>query len=440
MTITTIFYFFCIVAEAVVAWGYAAHLFYARRRTAVRLSCLCVFYLVLFFVSMQKVMWLNTVFYFILNFIFFLSQYTVKWYSALFHTSVLTSLMGACELFAYGIVRRFSPHFPSAESSTLSFAIFGLLNKLIFFIVVWLLIFLMKPHKNARPQTDLSALLLIFIPATSVFAILTFLTIGEICTFSAVSTRMITLSAIFLLLDSLLVFGINQYNQKKQTEFTEMQLLLQKEADSAKYYEMLRQQNENQQIFIHDIKKHLQAISVLNEKGDSEQIRHYLEQLVHSAALKESVRLCNHKLLNSILCRYQKQCTDKNISFHADIRNESTDFIADTDVTSLFCNLLDNAVAAAEKMPDSFIELSAGKREGTPFTVITMINSCRWNPFSGDSPFPGTSKADARHHGFGLKSVQRIVDRYHGNMQVHYQEDSHTFHTILMLRRQVAGK
>lgn len=36
-------------------------------------------------------------------------------------------------------------------------------------------------------------------------------------------------------------------------EFTEMQLLLQKESDSAQYYKMLNAQNENQRILIHDI-------------------------------------------------------------------------------------------------------------------------------------------------------------------------------------------
>ena len=41
---------------------------------------------------------------------------------------------------------------------------------------------------------------------------------------------------------------------EKNMEFTEMQLLLQQEPDSAQYYKMLRLQNENQRILIHDIK------------------------------------------------------------------------------------------------------------------------------------------------------------------------------------------
>ena len=58
---------------------------------------------------------------------------------------------------------------------------------------------------------------------------------------------------------NLLVFGINQYNRKKNREYTEMQLLLQKETDFTEYYKMLLSQSENQAILIHDIKKHLQS-------------------------------------------------------------------------------------------------------------------------------------------------------------------------------------
>lgn len=52
----------------------------------------------------------------------------------------------------------------------------------------------------------------------------------------------------------------------------EMQLLLQKEANSAEYYQMLLSQNENQNILIHDIKKHLQSIDLLNDKKEHDKI------------------------------------------------------------------------------------------------------------------------------------------------------------------------
>ena len=93
-----------------------------------------------------------------------------------------------------------------------------------------------------------------------------------------------------------------------------MQLLLQKESDSVEYYEMMLSQNENQSILIHDIKKHLQSIKLLNEQKASDKINAYIQQLMESSDLKETVKIC------------------------------------------------DNAVESAKNIPDSFIELTVQKK------------------------------------------------------------------------------
>jgi sensor histidine kinase regulating citrate/malate metabolism len=130
-----------------------------------------------------------------------------------------------------------------------------------------------------------------------------------------------------------------------------------------------------------------------------------------------------------------QQCTDSHITFHVDIRSGTTDFIADNDLTSLFCNLLDNAIAAASIIPDSFIEINTSKREKTSFVVITVINSCRKNPFLHKDRQLHTDKTDKSRHGFGLKSIRKTVNKYHGNMQMYYNDDTLTFHTIITLKQ-----
>ena len=51
------------------------------------------------------------------------------------------------------------------------------------------------------------------------------------------------------------------------------------------------------------------------------------------------------------------------LHFTADIRSNTTTFLSDSDVTSLFCNLLDNAVEASQRIKDPYIEISATQRE-----------------------------------------------------------------------------
>lgn len=264
---------------------------------------------------------------------------------------------------------------------------------------------------------------------------ITLVNIIDQCTLSHTLERLVVLSAVFLLGINLLAFGINQYHLKKNTEFTEMQLLLQKESDSTEYYKMLLMQNENQNILIHDIKKHLQSIHTLNEQKEHDRINAYICQLMLSSDLKENARLCDHEMLNIILCRYKRQCIDKHIAFHADIRCGTIDFLADTDLTSLFCNLLDNAFEAADDIPDSFIEITTYKREKKPFMVITVINSSRKNPFYGHDDRLITSKSDKGRHGFGIKSIRKTVCKYHGDMKMYYSDDTLTFHTVITLKQ-----
>lgn len=143
-----------------------------------------------------------------------------------------------------------------------------------------------------------------------------------------------------------------------------------------------------------------------------DKIGKYIQGLMHSSDLKEVSRLCDHEMLNAILARYGRGCLDAHIAFHADIRSGIIDFIADADITSLFCNLLDNAMEAAGHSPDSFIEISVCKREKTPFIIITMINSSKENPFDKPGGKLATTKSNKHKHGFGIKSIQKIVPLY----------------------------
>ena len=427
-------YFFAFLIEAVILWQYSSNLFTARRKPWIQFAMLFIFYFTMFAVSLLEYIWLNMALYLVMNFIFLLAQYDLKWYSALFHSAVLAAVMGMCELTVYSTIERFSPHFLAESRQFQNMILFIIFSKTIFFTIVYILIHLLKGQQTQNQHHDKSVLLLIFIPITSVFNMLTLVDISNTFLLPPLFKGMVTLCAFFLLISNLLIFGINQYNLKKSMEFTQMQLLLQKESSSIEYYEMLRLQNENQRILIHDIKKHLHSIDVLNQQKEHDKIDAYLHQLIRSSDLKESAQLCDHAMLNSILCRYMQQCTDNHIAFHADIRSGTTDFIADNDLTSLFCNLLDNAVKAAENIPESFIEISAGKKGKTPFTVLTVINSCRTNPFTTENGSPTISIPHNNKHGFGLKSIRKIVGKYNGNMQIYYNSDTRTFHAIIILK------
>lgn len=427
--------FFSFLAETIILWQYTSTLFAARHTARKEFTILCGLYFILFSASLFHSKLLNVVLYFVFNFIFLVTGYCMNVYSAFFHSSILSSVMILCEIMVYYIIRYFSPHFWERGESFHFLALFAIFSKLMFFTVIFILLHFLKGRQSHDERPDKSAFLLALIPITSVFVMITFTQISDSCDLSPGLNWMLTLSAVFLLAINLLIFGIEQHNRKKNLEFTEMQLLLQKESDSAQYYEMLLSQHENQSILIHDIKKHLQSINMLNDKREHDKIDRYIHELMQSSDLKEVSQLCDHEVLNAILTRYGRSCLDTHIAFHADIRSGIIDFMADADITALFCNLLDNAIEAAAHIPDSFIDVSAYRRKKTPFVVITVVNSSRKNPFAGQSGILNTTKADKYKHGFGIKSIRKIVAKYHGNMQMYYNQESLTFHTVITVKQ-----
>ena len=427
-------YFFSFVVEAFILWQYASTLFYPKHSPKIRIFVLSSFYLFLFLISLFELKILNLLLYFVFNFIFLFTQYKSKWYLAIFHSAIIGAVMAICELSTYNIIQWFTPHFFAKVNDFHHMAIFVMFSKIGLFSIIYILMYVLKNRQKYDQQNDRSVFLLLFIPLTTMYITYAFIAIGDAYNLSPFLNWLITFGAIFLLVSSLLVFGINQYNQRKNQAFIEMQLLVQKESDLAEYYKMLQMQYENQRILIHDIKRHLQSIDLLNQQKEHGKITAYIHQLLLSSDLKEASRLCEHELLNSILCRYMYQCSNKHISFYTDVRSGTTNFIADNDLTSLFCNLLDNALEAAIHLPDSFIELTTRKRENTPFIIITLINSCRKNPFSNQSGLLMTNKADKHKHGFGMKSVRKTVKKYKGDIQTYYNDTTLTFHTIITLK------
>ncbi len=427
-------FFLSYFIEAIIFWIYSDAFFPTKFSTLSRAAALSCSYTVLLGFSFLNSTGLNLILYSLINFILLYLFYKTKWYTACFHTIILSALMSACEILLIGILSIFTPTFLHHYENFPYSLIFVIFSKGLFFIAAYLLIFFFKKEK-CHPQKDWHTLLLLFTPVATIFTLATLIKVGEHISLSSSINILISISAILLLISNIFAFGINQYTQKKNVQYTDMQLLLQKESDTAAYYEMLLSQQENQHILIHDMKKHLQSIEILNSAKEHEKINAYIHTLLQSSDLTESARVCDHHMLNVILSRYQHQCHEKNITFHTDIRSGVLRHLPDADLTSIFCNILDNALESASKTDNALIELNVHRKEHTPFAIITMINSCRTNPFTAHTHQLISTKKDPSQHGFGLKSVRRIVERYDGSMNVYYDEAELLFHTIIMIKQ-----
>ena len=183
-------------------------------------------------------------------------------------------------------------------------------------------------------------------------------------------------------------------------------------------------------MLIHDIRKHLDTIRDL--AGEPEAVSRYVEELEKSPALQNKVRVCGNHILDVVLCRYKEVCEGKGIGFAADVRDQSIDFLMQSEITSLFGNLLENAVEAAEGSAEPDMELLVDKRPGGS-VLISLVNTCRTPPESDGMGGFATWKADKERHGAGLKSIRGTVKKYGGTLQQRYDANTKLFHTVILL-------
>lgn len=424
-------YFLFYIVEALIFYQYCSALFTSRYSGAFRLIVLVLSYGVLSLISGLGNPVVNLLGFTAVNVLFLRLVCSTRLPAAMFHSIISTAVMSVSEMIVIAAAPFPAVYYFTNWSTFQLWLIPSIISKLVYFLVMHLLAHFSRWQDKKDTPFDRMLLILIALPLVSVFIMYTFLLLCGRYTLDFSLNLMITACSVFLLALNIIIWVLYRYNRDRTRELSEAQLSLQKENDLLTYYRMLIDQDEEQRRFIHDVKKHLQSIALLNEQRNPEKVASYIGTLTESSILKTSSRICSNDFLNAVLCRYASLCMEQDISFRTDIRKDAVDFMSENDMTSLFCNLLDNAMAAALSMPEPFIELSASHQEHTSFTVLTVINSCRNDPFGSDTQKSSRTRPG---HGYGLKIISRIIRVYDGEMQCYYAEESHTYHTIVTLK------
>ena len=138
-----------------------------------------------------------------------------------------------------------------------------------------------------------------------------------------------------------------------------------------------------------------------------------------------------NKLLDVILSKYTDICRDKNIIFCTDIMTDNLSFINSYDISSLFNNILDNAVEAAEKSTAKYIRLEITNSLNSYHKII-VTNSCDIEPKSEKGKLI-TTKDSKEIHGFGTKSINNTVNKYDGEMNWEYNDKAKEFKLIILI-------
>lgn len=219
-------------------------------------------------------------------------------------------------------------------------------------------------------------------------------------------------------------FGLFEHNRLMTEKETILRMLLeakQQQKDAKDNIDVIN-------IKCHDLKKQIAALRAIDDKKMRDES---IREIEHAVMLFDSVAKTGNESLDIILTQKSIQCEKHSINFSYIADGEKLKFMSPVDIYSMFENLIENAVESVitvEPVEKRIISLNVGTRG--KLLSIHIENYIKEPPVF-ENGLPVTTKSDKLYHGFGLKSIRFIAEKYGGNMAISVSDDRFTLDILI---------
>ena len=232
------------------------------------------------------------------------------------------------------------------------------------------------------------------------------------------TSKWMLLAAISLILLNLLFYPfylnvVRAYYTKKSASFYREQIELFKqerelEESAAAEIRELR----------HDMKQRLIYLDELIRAGKQEKALVSLEEMIGETVKQGELKVKTGNLVvDSLLNHSWKTASESGIIFHTEIDILPELDIKDTDLCVLMGNALDNAFEASGRVEEGRREVWVSLRY-LKGCLLFQVKNCYAGELKLQEDGKIASQKKENGHGFGLYSMEKIVDKYHGRQNI----------------------
>lgn len=289
---------------------------------------------------------------------------------------------------------------------------------LIVYVIIYTIVFIIFNERINKDEAKISNFSIVLI---SGLILLIDIIINSIIIYSdkfqgkEVSIIICTYNILCCLMVLFLLFNILNIKQLK-TELTITSQLLNKAE------EQYKQNKENVDLInikCHDLKHQIRSFG--NKANISNETVKELENIIN---IYDSNIKTNNDALDLILTEKSLLCQKKNINLKCFADCSKLNFITEADLYSLFGNMIDNAIEAVTKIEDvNKRSISLIVRNALSCTSIFISNYYEGKIILDNNGMPKTTKLNNGYHGYGLKSIKLIVDKYNGDFKIDIKDN-----------------
>lgn len=214
-------------------------------------------------------------------------------------------------------------------------------------------------------------------------------------------------------------WDVETEQHKAELEERDKQMLQMKvKAMEEQYREMLKSRK-----IVHDMKNHLLALKQYTQERDWKGLEEYLNELSRDMLDYNYQIWTGNRMLDMILNQKEKEAEKQKIQMQINTEVFSTLPFTDREIISLFGNLLDNALEACEQIKGKERWIWIKIKKKNRLIYIEIANAIAKKPDQNETGFISTKKENGLH-GYGMKNIRDIVEKYEGIFQYEIREES----------------
>lgn len=218
----------------------------------------------------------------------------------------------------------------------------------------------------------------------------------------------------------IIVYSVEHFLIQAQESTEENVILMKKQLE---YYQDMELLDTELRKFRHDVTNHFICMESLLNNGKINDLHRYFDEYKDSFSFSEKKYFSGNEIVDAILNHDVPHYCAKEVKVTVYGTLPKIDTVSAIDMCTLFSNLLSNAITAANQCidkSDARIEIlfSGGKK----YFSIVMSNSV----FSENS-----IQAKGKNHGFGVRKIRSVLEKYDGTCEMDIEEDTFIMRTYL---------